>query len=192
MAQASGPGRAQAAGVVALARHAMTTNNLKAVILRVMIDGRELVTEAMGESMTGVPATKDMHFRNGAVAISYISTVLLQLVDQGKVRLDDKLSKWSPGLPNSDRVSLRMLANMTAGYSDYVADEGFIEPSTPTLSDNSVQRNSSRSARPSRRCSSLVRTGTTHILTMSSSRRRWRRSPGSGWPHSCKRTLSFP
>ena len=42
--------------------------------------------------MTGVPATGDMHFRNGAVAISYMSTLLLQLVDQKVVRLDDKLS----------------------------------------------------------------------------------------------------
>ena len=43
--------------------------------------------------MTGVPATPDMHFRNGAVAISYVATLLLKLVDQKKVGLDDKLSK---------------------------------------------------------------------------------------------------
>mgnify|MGYP006192016341 CR=1 FL=1 len=36
------------------------------------IDGQEVVTTALGESMTGVPATVDMHFRNGAVAISYL------------------------------------------------------------------------------------------------------------------------
>ncbi len=114
---------AQAAAIVGLAREAMVRNHLKAVILRVTVDGRELVTAALGESMTGVPATTDMHFRNGAVAIAYMSTLLLQLVDQGRVSLDNPLSNWLPDLPDASRVTLRMLANMTAGYPDYVRTE---------------------------------------------------------------------
>ena len=111
---------AQAAAIVELAREAMTEHDLKAVILRVTIDGQEVVTEALGESMAGVPATEDMHFRNGAVAISYMSTLLLQLVDQNVVSLDDKLSNWMPEIPDAERVTLQMLTNMTAGYPDYV------------------------------------------------------------------------
>jgi CubicO group peptidase (beta-lactamase class C family) len=98
----------------------MAEQHLKAVILRVSIDGRELLTRAVGESMTGVPATPAMHFRNGSVAISYVSTLLLRLVDKGKVSLDDKLSKWLPEVPNADRVTLGQLAQMTSGYVDYV------------------------------------------------------------------------
>ena len=70
----SGPTSTQAAAILTIARDAMTKYDAKAVILRVTIDDQEVVTEAMGESMTGVPATTDMHFRNGAVAISYVST----------------------------------------------------------------------------------------------------------------------
>ena len=51
--------------------------------------------------MTGVPPRTDMHFRNGAVAISYVSTLLLLLVDEKKVSLDDKVSTWLPELPHS-------------------------------------------------------------------------------------------
>ena len=115
----------QASAIVAIARAAMTQYDLRAVILRVTIDGHDVVTQALGESMTGVPATTDMHFRNGAVAISYVSTLLLELVDQHKVSLDDKLSNWLPDLPNADQVTLRMLANMTSGYADYVTDDTF-------------------------------------------------------------------
>ena len=71
-------------------------------------------------SMTGVPATTDMHFRNGAVAISYVAVLRLKLVEDGKVALDDKLSTWLPQVPHSDRVTLRQLAQMTSGYVDYV------------------------------------------------------------------------
>ena len=116
---ASAPG-GEAETIIDLARDIMEKQDVKAVILRVTIDGQEIVTAALGESMTGVPATPDMHFRNGAVAIFYMSTLLLRLVDQQKVSLDDPLATWVPDLPDAEDVTLRMLANMTAGYPDYV------------------------------------------------------------------------
>ena len=123
---AAGTAADQAAAIMALARDALAKYALNAVIVRVTIDDQEVVTEALGESMTGVPATPDMHFRNGAVAISYMATLLLQLVDEQTVRLDDPIATWLPDLPNADRVTLGMLANMTAGYADYVQDKQFI------------------------------------------------------------------
>ncbi len=53
---------------------------------------------AWGESMTGVPATPDMRFRNGAVAIAYLGTLLLQLRDKGAIELDDALGDLVPGV----------------------------------------------------------------------------------------------
>jgi CubicO group peptidase (beta-lactamase class C family) len=111
---------AKADAVMRIVRDVRAQKHLKAVIVRVTVDGEEIVTEAVGESMTGVPATTNMHFRNGAVAISYVSTLLLKLVDEKKVGLDDKLSKWLPEIPHADRVTLGQLAQMTSGYVDYV------------------------------------------------------------------------
>ena len=105
---------------MAIVRDTMAETHLKAVIVRVTVDGKEVATRAVGDSMTDVPATTNMHFRNGAVAISYVSTLLLILVDEKKVALDDKLSKWLPDVPNADRVTLGQLAQMTSGYVDYV------------------------------------------------------------------------
>jgi CubicO group peptidase (beta-lactamase class C family) len=111
---------AKADAVMRIVRDAMAQSHLKAAIVRVTVDGKEVITAALGESMTGVPATTAMHFRNGAVAISYVSTLLLKLVDEKKVSLDDKLSTWLPEIPHADRVTLRQLAQMTSGYVDYV------------------------------------------------------------------------
>ncbi|MGH3676238.1 MAG: serine hydrolase domain-containing protein, partial [Mycobacterium sp.] len=111
---------AKAEAVMKIVRDTMAHAHLKAVIVRATVDGEEVVTEGVGESMTGVPATTGMHFRNGAVAISYVSTLLLRLVDEQKVSLDDKLSKWLPDVPHADRVTLGQLAQMTSGYVDYV------------------------------------------------------------------------
>ena len=109
-----------AASVDQTVQEAMRARHLRAVIVRVTVDGKEVITKAYGESMTGVPATVDMHFRNGAVAISYVSTLLLILVDEKKVSLDDRASKWVPEIPHSDEVTLGQLAQMTTGYTDFV------------------------------------------------------------------------
>jgi CubicO group peptidase (beta-lactamase class C family) len=112
--------RAQADAVMRVVRNVMAQAHLRAAIVRVTVDGKEIVTQAVGDSMTGVPATTDMHFRNGAVAISYVSTLLLRLVDEKKLSLDDRLSKWVPDFPHAERVTLGQLAQMTAGYADYI------------------------------------------------------------------------
>lgn len=125
-APASDPARA--AAIRRIVRSRMADDHLRAVIVRVTIDGKEVLTEALGESITGVPATADMHFRNGAVAISYVATLLLQLVDENRVSLDDKLSTWLPQIPNAERVTLGQLARMTSGYRDYViGNEEFVQ-----------------------------------------------------------------
>jgi D-alanyl-D-alanine carboxypeptidase len=113
--------------VVVAAKRAMEKYHLKAVLLKVTEGTEEVATLAIGESMTGVPATVDMHFRNGAVAISYLGTVLLQLVDEGKVGLDDTIDRWLPDALASEKVTLRMLINCTSGYADYVAQKSFVD-----------------------------------------------------------------
>ena len=116
----AGTDDSRADAVMRAVRDTMASEHLKAAIVRVTVDGQEIVTEAVGESMTGVPADTNMHFRNGAVAISYVSTLLLKLVDEQKLSLDDKLSKFLPEIPHADQVTLGQLAQMTSGYVDYV------------------------------------------------------------------------
>ncbi|KUI29663.1 D-alanyl-D-alanine carboxypeptidase [Mycobacterium sp. IS-1742] len=134
----TGPSRTgadpRAEAVMDIVRKTMADAHLRSVIVRVTEDGDEILSRALGESMTGVPATADMHFRNGAVAISYVATLLLLLVEDGTVSLDDRLSRWLPDVPHSDRVTLGQLAQMTSGYHDYVlgndafADAAYADP----------------------------------------------------------------
>lgn len=115
------PAKAQA--VLKIVHDTMTQAHLKAALVRVTVDGKEIVTQALGESMTGVPATTSMFLRNGDVAMSYVSALLLKLVDEKKLHLEDKLSTWLSDVPNADRVTLGQLAHMTSGYQDYVNAE---------------------------------------------------------------------
>lgn len=116
------PRGAEAREIVSVARSVMREQHLAGMILRVDRGHRHVVTAALGESMTGVPATRDMHFRMGSESIPYITTILLQLQEQGRLDLDDPLSKYLPdsGVPNADRVTLRMLGHAISGYPDWI------------------------------------------------------------------------
>lgn len=103
-----------------IAHDAMQQYHLKSIIVQVRSGGEDVHTMALGESMTGVPATPDMHFRNGAMAFTYMGTLLMELVDRKAVKLDAPLSDFLPELPYADRITLKNLANMTSGYADYV------------------------------------------------------------------------
>lgn len=104
----------------------MKADHLNAAIFRVTVDGKPVVTGAFGTSMTGVPATTAMHFRNGSVAFSYLTTLLMKFVDEHKISLNDKVARWLPTLPEANQVTVKMLADMTSGYPDYVTDPKFI------------------------------------------------------------------
>ena len=111
---------AQMAQIEKVARDSMQKYDVRALIVQVTKDGQNTYTGAMGTSMTGVPATTDMHFRSGSFGFTYIGEIFAKLVDEGKVSLEDPLSTWRSDLPQADRITVRNLLNMTAGYADYV------------------------------------------------------------------------
>jgi D-alanyl-D-alanine carboxypeptidase len=98
---------------------------LRSTLFGVWINGRRVAIGALGESQPGVPATKADHFRIGNTTESFTTTLLLRLVDQGRVRLEDPLSRWFPNLPNAGQVTVGMLARSVSGYSDYVTTPRF-------------------------------------------------------------------
>jgi CubicO group peptidase (beta-lactamase class C family) len=106
----------------ATVRQALATQGLNAVLVQVTVRGKTVIKRAYGQSLAGVPATTDMHFRTGNVAAPYITTLLLRLVDRKKTFLNTRVSKYLPWLRDSNKVTLGMLAGMTAGYHDYEQD----------------------------------------------------------------------
>jgi CubicO group peptidase (beta-lactamase class C family) len=99
----------------------------KAVEFGMWVHDREVLTMAVGHSMTTVPATTDMHYRIGGIAETFMSTLLLMLVEQGHIGLDDKISRWLPRLLAADQVTVRMLVANTAGYIDNVRVDDFLK-----------------------------------------------------------------
>ena len=60
-------------------------------------------------------------FRAGSITKTFVATVALQLVGEGRLRLDDPVEAWLPGVvPDGHRITVRHLLNHTSGLYDFV------------------------------------------------------------------------
>lgn len=74
-----------------------------------------------------VPANKDTMFRIGSVTKQFTAAAIMRFVEQGKISLDDDLSKYLPDFPlQGNAVTIRHLLNHTSGIPSYTElDEWF-------------------------------------------------------------------
>jgi D-alanyl-D-alanine carboxypeptidase len=69
------------------------------------------------------------HYRIASLTKSYVATVVLQLVGEGKLRLSDTVERWLPGLvPKGDQITIHMLLNHTSGLYDHEMDPEVLKP----------------------------------------------------------------
>ena len=67
-------------------------------------------------------------FQTGSVGKQFAATAVMMLVEEGKVNLDDPISKYLPGTPASwKEITVRNLLTHTSGVADYET-ENSIEP----------------------------------------------------------------
>jgi CubicO group peptidase (beta-lactamase class C family) len=69
-------------------------------------------------------------FRIGSTTKPFTATVILQLADEGKFRLDDTIDRFDFGIkiPDSDKITIRHLLNHTSSLFDFGDDEKFFIP----------------------------------------------------------------
>jgi CubicO group peptidase (beta-lactamase class C family) len=129
---------AGAPGAIALVRDANRTVRL---------------TSGHGNLKTKTPMRATDRFRIASVTKTFVATVVLQLVAEGKLSLDDTVERWLPGLvPNGRNISVRQLLNMTSGLFDYLVDgDTTVETRGRRGSSSRSPSRTSRSSPPARR-----------------------------------------
>lgn len=105
----------------------VTELGLTGAVFGVWRGDEQVIADAVGESPVGVPATPDMQLRVGQPMEPMLSTVLLQLSEEGTIGLDEPIAKWVPDFPRADKITPRMLADSTSGISDYVTNPDFLK-----------------------------------------------------------------
>lgn len=118
--------------LTAIVDKAMADKRLPGLSVGIWIPGRGTLVQSFGKGdlETGAPMAIADHVRIASVTKTFTATAILQLVDQGRLGLDDTLAKFIEGIPNGDRITIRNLLGMTSGIYDFPADPQFMEDIT--------------------------------------------------------------
>ena len=73
----------------------------------------------LADVTAGRPVEPGTPFAAASVTKTFTSALILRYVDQGLVKLDDRLARWLPDWPNARKITIRMLLNHTSGIRDY-------------------------------------------------------------------------
>ncbi|MFJ3420866.1 serine hydrolase domain-containing protein [Streptomyces sp. NPDC086082] len=89
--------------------------------------GRRYATTGVSDTATGRAARVTDKFRIASSTKAFVSTVMLQLVGEGRVSLDDTVEHWLPGVVDGNgndgnAITVRQLLNHTSGLFNYTAD----------------------------------------------------------------------
>ncbi|PQO45095.1 serine hydrolase domain-containing protein [Blastopirellula marina] len=68
---------------------------------------------------TKQPMQTDMAFRIGSNTKTMTGVIILQLIEEGKLSLDDKVSKFFPDVPQGDEITIADLLSMRSGIPTY-------------------------------------------------------------------------
>jgi D-alanyl-D-alanine carboxypeptidase len=113
---ASPPAPSAAARLDAAIGQAMADASIPGAIVGVWSPAEDYVRAfGVADTATHVEMRPDLYSRIGSVTKTFTVTAMLQLVDQGKLQLDDPISKYVDGVPSGDRITLRELAQMRSG-----------------------------------------------------------------------------
>jgi CubicO group peptidase (beta-lactamase class C family) len=66
-----------------------------------------------------LPARSEMRYSIGSISKQFTATAILMLAEEGKLSLDDPVSRFLPSLTRANQVTIRQLLSHTSGYQDY-------------------------------------------------------------------------
>jgi CubicO group peptidase (beta-lactamase class C family) len=104
-----------------IAAKALAESGAPSVAIAVVESGKITLEKAYGKARLEPPvdARPDMRYSIGSVSKQLLAASVLLLVQDGKLSLDDRVSKYFPDLTRASEVTIRELLTHTSGYQDY-------------------------------------------------------------------------
>jgi len=115
------------------------TGTTSGVSVLVSKNGEIIYEKSFGYADVGnkVPVNSNTKFRIGSITKQFIASAILKLQEEGKINIQDKLSKFIPDFPRGDEVTIHHLLTHTSGIHSYTDRPNFMKyvtmPITPQL-----------------------------------------------------------
>jgi len=134
-AQTAGP--ALDAATEARISQLLADSGAPSVSIAIVEHGQPAYAKAFGKASLDPNRPADVHTRYavGSVSKQFTAAAILLIAEQGKISLDDKVSKYFPDLTRANEITVRELLSHTSGYEDYAPQDyiipEWIKPTTP-------------------------------------------------------------
>ncbi|MGZ3545166.1 MAG: serine hydrolase domain-containing protein, partial [Gemmatimonadaceae bacterium] len=107
--------------VDAIANQVLQSTGVPSASVAVVKNGRVAYANAYGAAKLDprLPATPDLRYAIGSISKQFTAVAILLLQQDGKLRLDDPVSRFIPGFTRGNEVTVRQLLSHTSGYQDF-------------------------------------------------------------------------
>jgi len=113
-----------------IVKNALAVTGVPSASIAVVKDGKIAYLQAYGDARLDpkLAATPEMQYSVGSISKQFTAAAILLLQEQGKLSLDDPVSKYVPGLTRGNEVTIRQLLSHTSGYQDYWPQDYVMQP----------------------------------------------------------------
>lgn len=119
---------ATVAALDAIVKNGMTTSRTPGMAVGIWVPGRGTYVRTFGTDnvMTNSPFRVQDKIRIASISKTFTATAILQLVDRGRLKLSDHLSRFVKSIRNGSVITIKQMLNMTAGIYDFTNDATFL------------------------------------------------------------------
>src|SRR5215471_16162580 len=106
-------------------RNEMLAQRIPGLSLAVMENGKISLAKGYGLANVElqVPVTPETVFESGSVGKQFTATAVMMLVEDGKLALDDQITRFFTNAPDSwTNVTIRELLSHTSGFGEFEKD----------------------------------------------------------------------
>jgi len=113
-----------------IAAQVLEQTGVPSASLAVVQHGKLAYTHAYGKARLdpATPATPEMRYSIGSISKQFTAAAILLLQEDGKLKLDDAVGKYVPGLTRGNEVTIRQILSHTSGYQDYWPEDYVMTP----------------------------------------------------------------
>jgi len=114
-----------AAKVAAAVQQVIDKTHVPSASVGIVQNGHITYIAAFGQARLSpaMAASPDMHYAIGSISKQFTAACVLLLAEEGKLTLDDPVSKYFPELTRAGDVTIRNLLSHTSGYEDYAPQD---------------------------------------------------------------------
>jgi len=135
---------AQRGRIDRIAAQVLEQTGVPSASVAVVKGGKLVYTHAYGQARLAtvaapaLAATPAMRYSIGSISKQFTAAAILLLQEEGRLKLDDAVGKYLPGLTRCNEVTIRQILSHTSGYQDYWPEDYVMTTMLPDVSARQI------------------------------------------------------